>query len=118
MGALVLVQLIVVDVFGLLRRHPPGTQVAENPADGHFRAVRALANTNENVGALVLVVPFAWLAGAPAPWLNYCAVIYVLARLVYTAAYYLNLPPLRSASFGIALAALMVLLLRSTLALL
>ena len=57
-GALLVVQLLVVDVVGLRRAHPPGTPIEPDQNDFLFRATRAHANTNESIAAFALLAIF------------------------------------------------------------
>lgn len=109
LGVLMLVQVLVVDVLGIRACHAPGHPVTPDPADPRFRAVRALANTNESVAIFLLLPGFA-IATATRPWIvNRCAEIYVAARLGHMGCDYAGLSLLRSVSFVIGLVALVVL---------
>ena len=113
LAGLLLIQIIAADVIGILRRHPPGTLVREDPQELLFRASRTVANSNESLGAALLVIGFAWLSETPASWMNILTITYVASRVAYAAAYYSNLALLRSACFGVGIVALLVLLVRA-----
>ncbi len=109
-AALLLVQILVVDVAGIRARHTPGTPVAPDHGLFLFRAVRAHANTNESIAAFVLLALFGILRGADAVWLGVLAWIYVGGRAAHMLCYYADLRLLRSAAFAVALLALLAML--------
>ena len=69
-GGLLVFQLLVVDVAGIRRRHPPGLPIEPDPTDFLFRATRAHANTNESIAAFTLLAIFSVAVGADAAWTN------------------------------------------------
>jgi uncharacterized MAPEG superfamily protein len=105
-AALLLVQLLVVDLASIRARHVPGTPVDPNHNKFLFRATRAHANTNESIAGFVLLALFGVLSAASAGWLNALSWVYVLARLAHMLCYYTDVQLPRSVSFGIGLAAL------------
>jgi uncharacterized MAPEG superfamily protein len=109
-GGLYLLQLLIVDVVAIRRRHVPGAPIATGHEDLLFRAARAHANTTESVGAFILVAAFAIGAQADARWVNILVWAFVGFRTLHMAAYYLDLRPLRSAAFALAVATLVALL--------
>ena len=109
MGGLFLLQLLVVDVAGIRAKHEPGTPVEADPTDFHFRAVRAHANTNESIAAFVLLVLFAIFVGADPSWTNGAAIAFVAGRTSHMACYWAGLALARSASFAVAMLALIAL---------
>ena len=106
MGGLILVQLLVLDLAGIGSGHVPGAPVSADHGSFFFRATRAHANTNESIAAFVLLALFGILHNAAPGWLNLLAMIYVAARIAHMVCYYLGLGILRSTAFGIALIAL------------
>lgn len=108
--ALLLIQILVVDVASIKGKHPPGMPVAADHKDFLFRAVRAHANTNESIAGFVLLALFGVLSAASPAWLNGLAWVYVIGRLGHMLCYYADLKLLRSTSFSIALAALVAML--------
>ncbi|MCR9094708.1 MAG: MAPEG family protein [bacterium] len=106
-GGLLVLQLLVVDVAGLRRRHPPGLPIEPDPTDFLFRATRAHANTNESIAAFTLLAIFSVAVGADAAWTNGLATTWVLGRVAHMACYYAGWGPARSASFGLSLIALL-----------
>jgi len=106
MGALLLVQILVLDFAGFKGKHRPGTPIVANHDDFLFRASRAHANTNESISAFILLALFGMLSSAPAGWLGMFAWIYVAARVGHMLCYYANVQLLRSVAFGIALVGL------------
>lgn len=111
MAGLLFLQLLVVDVLGIVRRHPPGTPVAPSSKDLLFRVTRAHANSNESMAMFILLAFAGMFLGAQAQWLNGLCVAYVVCRLGYTLVYYLNWRRLRSTIFGLSLVMLLGLLL-------
>ncbi len=105
-GALLLIQLLVVDLAGIKARHRPGTPVEADHGDFLFRAARAHANTNESIAAFTLLALFGVLSAASPGWLNVLSWAYVAARVAHMACYYAGLQLPRSVAFGVALAAL------------
>ena len=110
MAGLSLVQLAVVDVVGVRARHTPGTPVTADHGDLLFRATRAHANTNESIAVFILVVLFGILSGASPVGLARLAWLYVGARAGHMLCYYANLQIPRSLCFGVAMLALIGLL--------
>lgn len=102
-GGLLLVQLLVVDVAGILRRHAPGTQVAADHGDFLYRAVRAHANTNESVSIFILLVAFDLFVTASPPWVNGASICYLIGRIGHMGSYYANLKLPRSLFFAVSL---------------
>lgn len=103
-GIMMLVQALVADVAGMKAGHRAGHPVAPNRDDFHFRATRALANTNETVAVFLSLALAGVLLGADSGILNAGAVLYLVGRLAHMAMYYANLAPARSIAFGISLA--------------
>jgi uncharacterized MAPEG superfamily protein len=99
LGVLFLVQALVADVAGIRAGHVPGTAIAGGHDDFLFRATRAQANTNENLGVFLVLSLAAVLLGG-GPWLTNALVgTFVASRLGHMLAYYLDLRPVRSAFF-------------------
>ncbi len=109
-AALFLVQLVIADIAGLRRRHPPGTPVTADPDDFLFRATRAHANTNESVAAFVLTCLFGVFSGAAPVLFGAFAWLYVAGRAGHMLCYYFDWRMPRSIMFGLALVALVVML--------
>jgi uncharacterized MAPEG superfamily protein len=105
-GALLLAQIVVADVAGIRAHHPPGMPVEADPKNFLFRAVRAHANTNESIAAFVLLALFGIFVGASASALNALAWVYAIGRAGHMAFYYAGIGLARSVSFGIAMLAL------------
>ena len=100
-GLTFFLQLAVVDVIGLKTKHTPGHPISADHNDIHFRASRALSNTNESVAIFILFVIFAILSAANPQWLNISAVVYLVGRIAHMLFYYFNLKLCRSISFGV-----------------
>ena len=106
-GFLMLIQLLVVDVVGMMAKHPPGHSIEANHDDLLFRVVRAQANTNESVAIYILLVLFGMLCGANSYWLAVFSALYAAGRLGHMICYYANIKMARSAAFGLALVGLL-----------
>lgn len=105
LAGLILLQVLVADVAGMRAKHVPGMPVTDGHASFHFRATRALGNTNETLGLTLLLLALALLLGANPKWTNALAWTYVAARAGHMAFYYARLGPARSIAFGVGLAA-------------
>jgi uncharacterized MAPEG superfamily protein len=110
LGGLNLAQALVTDVVGIRTGHVPGMPVTSGHDDLLFRATRAQANTNENLGVFIVLSLSAVLLGASPTWTNGLGWTFVLSRLAHMLAYYADLRMLRSATFGVTLIALIGLL--------
>jgi uncharacterized MAPEG superfamily protein len=105
-GGLLLLQLLVADVIGILKKHVPGTPVPADHQSLLFRAHRAHANTNESVAAFLALTLFALAVSATPSWLNTLCLAYVVGRVGHMACYYANLKLLRSIFFALGTLAL------------
>ena len=106
MGVLMLVQLLVVDVLGILSKHKPGTPVEADHDLPLFRAVRALANTNESIAIFLLFSVAGVLSQAEPGRLAGFAWTYLAGRLGHMVFYYANLQIARSAAFALSVVGL------------
>ena len=97
------VQLLIADVLALRRRHTPGTPVTGDHDDPLFRAVRAHANTTENLATFAVLLAAAIVLTGPAAWVNAGAALFFGARLAHMSCYYLDLRILRSVAFVVGL---------------
>lgn len=113
MATLMLVQILIADFAGIRVGHAPGSPVPADPRSFFFRATRAHANSNESVAIFGLLAVVGILVEAPAGWLNFATVGYVMTRAMYTMAYYANWALFRSIAFGISLAMLAAMLVAS-----
>jgi len=102
-SVLFLVQLLVVDVFSLKRKHRPGFPVKPNHDDIFFRATRAIENSNESAAIFILAIIFAIFSWAEPYWLNIFCGCYLVGRVGHMIFYYLNIELLRSAFFALSL---------------
>lgn len=100
-GVLMIVQALVADLVGMRAGHKPGHPVKSDHGDFHFRATRALANTNETVAIFLSLALAGMLLGANPGWLNAGANIYLLGRAGHMAMYYANQQMPRSAAFTV-----------------
>jgi len=106
-----LIQLIISDATGILRKHIPGTKVADDHGDLLFRVSRTVANTNESIAIFICGLLFCILSGASAVFTAYAAWSYFGFRVAYAICYYFNIQILRSVSFALSVVALLTLLL-------
>jgi len=105
LAGLMTIQLLVADVASIRAKHVPGMPVTDGHSSFHFRAVRALGNTNETFGLFLLLAVLAIALGANAKWVNLLAWVYVAARAGHMTFYYLRLGMARSTAFGLSVAA-------------
>lgn len=110
LGLLLLIQILTVDVVGIRSRHVPGTPVEPSHASLHFRVTRTVANTNESLGAYIVLVLFCIFNGADAAFTGYLSWAYVTSRAAYAGCYYANIQMMRSVCFGLSLVAVLGLL--------
>jgi uncharacterized MAPEG superfamily protein len=106
-GLLFWIQLAVIDVIGIKEKHTPGFLIEQSHNSFIFRAHRALANSNESIGILILLTLFAILSSANPAWLNGFSIAYLVGRIAHMSFYYLNLKLLRSVAFAISFIALL-----------
>jgi len=100
LGLFLLAQALVADAAAIRSGHVPGTPVGGGHDDFLFRAARAHANTNESLGAFLVLSLAAIFLGAGAWWTNVLASGFVASRAGHMLAYYLDLRAARSASFA------------------
>lgn len=101
LALLILVQFVVLDVSQIRARHVPGTPVTGGHDQFLFRASRAHANTNENLGLYLLLLVCAILLGASPAATGAAAWAFVAARAGHMAFYYADWRTARSVAFGI-----------------
>ena len=111
LSGLLMIQVLVADLASMKEKHVPGMPVTSGHASFHFRAVRALGNTNETLPLFLLLAGLALLLGANAQWTNALAWVYVAARAGHMAFYYARIGMARSIAFGISLGAQFALML-------
>lgn len=116
LGALLLVQLLVADVIGILRKHEPGTPVEPGHDDPLFRASRVVGNVNESIAIFVVAVLFATWRGASPDQLAYAVWSYVILRALYAGCYYFDVRILRSVMFALSVVALLAILILGAIA--
>lgn len=102
-GLVFLIQLLIVDLVGIKNKHQPGFPVKANHNDFHFRAERALANSNEGAAIFILMVLFSILSFADPDWLNIASGSYLIGRVGHMVCYYMNIKLIRSIFFGVSL---------------
>lgn len=105
LGVLIFIQVLIADIASMKAKHVPGMPVTSGHSSFHFRAVRAIGNTNETLGLFLLLAALAILLGASAKWTNIMAWLYVAGRAGHMTFYYLRMGLARSSSFGISLGA-------------
>ncbi len=109
-AVLMLIQILVSDVLGILRKHVPGTPVQADHANLLFRASRTVGNTNESIAVFICALLFCMLSAASPLYTAYAAWAFALSRTAYAIFYYANVPVARSVSFGFSLLAIAALL--------
>ena len=109
-GALMLVQLLVVDVVGIKRRHTPGSPVPADHGDLLFRVTRTVANMNESIAVFLILLLYCVLSGADASYTGIAAWVYFGSRVAYAGCYFADVRVMRSVFFGVSLLALVGLL--------
>lgn len=117
LGALLVVQLIVLGVANQRDPHVPGMPVTDGHDSFFFRAARAHANLLENLPAFLLLTVAAVVLGANPRWTGYAAWAFAIARVLHTACYYADKRPARSAMFGLGALAQLAMLVVVTVAL-
>ncbi|MEM7412133.1 MAG: MAPEG family protein [Myxococcota bacterium] len=105
-AGLLLLQVLVADVVGILRRHTPGTAVEGNHSELLFRVSRTVANANESIAVFVCAWLFCVLGGASPELTAWAAWAYLAFRCLYAVCYYANWQLLRSVCFGLSVLAL------------
>jgi uncharacterized MAPEG superfamily protein len=100
-GGLLLVQAVVADVAGIRAKHTPGMPVTSGHSDFLFRAVRAQANSLENLPAFIVLSLAAMLLGASPQWAGGLAWTFAGARMAHMAAYYSDVRTARSIAFAL-----------------
>ena len=110
LGLIFLIQLFIVDLVGIMKKHKPGFPIKADYNDSHFRTHRAFSNSNESVAIFILLVLFSILSLADPYWLNMSSGCYLLGRVGHMVCYYMNLSLLRSIFFGFSLLGLIGLL--------
>ena len=110
LGGLYVAQSFVADAVAIRAKHVPGMPVTTGHDDLFFRATRAQANTNENLGVFLLASLAAILLAANAWWTNAFVWTFVAARLAHMLAYYADQRLLRSTAFSVSVVAVIGLL--------
>jgi uncharacterized MAPEG superfamily protein len=105
LAGLIFVQVLVADLASMGAKHVPGMPVTSGHSSFHFRAVRAIGNTNETLGLFLLLAALAVVLGANPKWTGIFAWTYVAGRAGHMTFYYAKLGLARSISFGVGLAA-------------
>ena len=105
LAGLIYVQVLVADLASMKAKHVPGMPVTTGHSSFHFRAVRAIGNTNETLGLTLLLVALAIVLGANPKWTNGLAWLYVAGRAGHMAFYYAKAGLARSTAFGVGLLA-------------
>ena len=111
LGGLLIIQVLVNDVVGIVKKKTPGTIAKEDHATILFRAERVVANTNEVLGAFVILLLACVLASANPDLTGYAAWAFVGTRIIFSICYYANWQTARSASFGASLLSILALFL-------
>ncbi len=100
-GALSLLQLLAFDFMAIKLKHPPGYPIESSHKNLLFRLSRAHANTNETLGAMIVLFLFALLSLADPVWVNRLMLGYFSMRVIHMLSYYANWKALRGIVFGL-----------------
>lgn len=106
-GALSLLQLLAFDVMAIKLKHPPGYPIESSHKNLLFRLSRAHANTNETLGAMILLFLFAVMSQANPTWVNLLMLVYFCSRVLHMLFYYAAKPTLRGIVFGVSIISLL-----------
>jgi len=109
LGGLLIIQLVVNDVIGIVKKKTPGAIAKEDHANILFRAERVVANTNEVLGAFVILFLACVFSSANPDLTGYAAWVFVGTRILFSICYYANWQSARSASFGASLLSIVAL---------
>lgn len=118
LAVLILLQFLVVDIAGMRSGKVPGMPVTGGHDRFEFRAARAHANTNENLGLFLLCFFAALLLGTDPRWTAFATWAFTAARAAHMSCYYADWRLARSVAFAFGLLAQAGLLLLCILALL
>jgi uncharacterized MAPEG superfamily protein len=105
-GVLLLVQVLVADVVALRRRHTPGAPIEGGHDAFLWRADRAHRNTNETLGAFVLLTLAAIAVEAHPVAVNGLALAYATGRAAHMVCYWADLRIPRSVAWAASVLAL------------
>ncbi len=106
-GALSLLQLLAFDFMAIKLKHPPGHPIEASHSNLLFRLSRAHANTNETMGAMIVLFLFALFTAADSDWVNRFMAAYFVTRVGHMICYYAGWSALRGVVFGLSLLALL-----------
>lgn len=101
LAGLSLLQAVVEDLAGMRGGRTPGIPVTTGHDDFLFRAIRAHANTLENLPVFALLSLAAMLLGASPDTTTKLVWVFVAARVLHMVAYYADQRTLRSIAFAI-----------------
>lgn len=110
-GVLLVVQVLVADVTGMRRKKAPGAAADGGHDDFLWRAERAYRNTNETLGAFILLTAAAIAVDAHPVAVNGLALAFAAARAGHMVCYWADLRIARSvcwAASALALAGLAI----------
>ncbi|MGJ8662743.1 MAG: MAPEG family protein [Marinicella sp.] len=105
-GALSLLQLLIFDFMAIKLKHPPGFPIESSHKNVLFRLSRAHANTNETLGAMIVMFLFAAFSSADPTWVNNLMISYLLTRVLHMICYYAAWSTLRGVVFGLSILSL------------
>ena len=97
---------------------PLGKGIAGVPVgDSHdslpFRMERAHLNMVENIGTFTLTLGLAILVGVNPSWVNWIAIIFLIARTAHGIVYAVGLAPIRTMCFAIGIVSTLILAVRT-----
>ena len=88
LGGLLIIQVLVNDVVGIVKKKTPGTIAKEDHATILFRAERVVANTNEVLGAFAILLLACVLASANPDLTGFAAWAFVGTRIIFSCLLY------------------------------
>lgn len=99
LAVLTLIQFAVADYMLIREKQVPGMPVTAGHDSFLFRATRAHANTNDNLGLFLLLVLLCLFSGANTQWTSTAIWVFVAARVAHMVCYYADLRAMRSGAF-------------------
>ena len=91
---LILLQGLLGAIFGIaLGREEPGGRLKGDYSEFGFRALRAHANSSENLPVFAFSLLLAMIVGANPGWVNWLAGFYVATRVIHSIIYYGGIGP-------------------------
>jgi uncharacterized MAPEG superfamily protein len=91
---LVLTQTVLGVIFGIVvGPEEPGGKYKGDYGEFGFRTLRSYSNSTETIAVFAFSLLLAMIAGASPGWVNWLAVLYIVARVFHWVFYYAGLGP-------------------------